>query len=317
MPRKTAVDPSSAAKELATAYECLKNADLANADIFLERAIRFDFENPEVLFSMKCLQFWKEQLTRMPETTDLVGRGDYLCTSWKSFLGFLSHIQGDYEIARYAFRRLAFGMALDQYLAIPDEQKEAMGPAIDFRLGRARKACGDIETAIVHLERAIQNRKNDASTLAELADAYALAGEIRKSKALFREAFFLDPQAVELEFLESEFIIKIIENVRELGYSGNDIAEWIPVYGELWGVLNIKRALTSTEYARIASSARQMDVDLRERPQLRASILPRLLNRYFWMADYLHAQNDAAGLNSILSKIKILDPSIYGQYTGS
>ncbi|MCX8013584.1 MAG: hypothetical protein N3A02_04760, partial [Rectinema sp.] len=233
MPRKNGVDPSLAAMELATAYECLKNVDLANADIFLERAIRYDFENPEVLFSMKCLQFWKEQLAHLPDTTDLVGRGDYLCASWKRFLGFLEHIKGDYETARYAFRRFAFGMALDQYCAIPDEQKDAMGPSIDFRLGRVRKACGDIETAIVHLERASQGRKNDAGTLAELGDAYALAGEVRMSKALFREAFFIDPQAVDLEFLESEFIIKIIENVRELGYSGKDIAEWIPVYGEI------------------------------------------------------------------------------------
>jgi len=36
--------------------------------------------------------------------------------------------------------------------------------------------------------------------MAELADAYAMAGDAKLSKALFREAFFLDPQIIEIVF---------------------------------------------------------------------------------------------------------------------
>lgn len=304
----------SAANDLLTAYESLKNADIQSADLFLERALKKDFEHPEVLFAMKCMQFWKEQLLDMPDTKNLLERGDFLCTSWKKFMAFLAHLGDNFETARYAFKRFVFGLALDQYLALPDEQKESLGAAIDFRLGRARKATGDIETAIVHLERAAHSHRNDAAILSELADAYAMAGEARFSKALFREAFFIDPQAVELDFLESEFILKIIENVRNLGYSGNDVAEWIPVYAEVWGVFNLKRELSTAEYNRISASARQIEIELRESPQRRSSLVPRLLNRYFWMADYLRAQGDEAGWHSVLLKIKILDQSIHALY---
>ena len=307
---------ASAASDLLTAYESLKNVDIQSADLFLERALKTDFEHPEVLFAMKCMQFWKEQLLNMPDTKNLLDRGDFLCASWKKFMVFLGHIGESFETTRYAFKRFIFGLALDQYLALPDEQKESLGAAIDLRLGRSRKATGDIETAIVHLERAAQSQRNDAAILSELADAYAMAGEARLSKALFREAFFIDPQAVEIDFLESEFILKIIENVRNLGYSGNDIAEWIPVYAEIWGVFNLKRELSTAEYNRISASARQIEIELRESPQRRSSLLPRLLNRYFWMADYLKAQGDEAGWHSVSLKIKILDQSIYALYVG-
>lgn len=298
------------------AYESLKNADLLSADTFLEYALKADFEHPEVLTAMKCMQFWKEQLLKMPDTQNLLERGDFLCDSWKKFLSFLEHLGNVFETTKYAYKRLVFGLALDQYLALPDKEKETLGPAFDLRMGRVRKATGDMETALVHLTRAAQTKKNDANILAELADVYAMTGEARLSKAFFREAFFIDPRAIEIEFLESEFILKIIEKIRELGYSGVDIAEWLPVYSEIWGVFNLKRELSSAEYNRISASARQLEIELRESPQQRSSAVPRLLNRYFWMADSLRIRSDNNGLNALLLKIKILDQSIYASYIG-
>ncbi len=316
MTRLSPQQSASAGENLALAYESLKNADLQSAEPFLENALKADFEHPEVLYAMKCMQFWKEQLRKMPEEKSLLDRGDFLCSSWKKFLQFLSHLGDSFETARYAFKRCIFGLALDQYLALPDEEKDALGASLDLRLGRARKATGDIETALIHLERAVQANRSDSRMLAELADAYAMAGEARMSKALFREAFFIDARAIEIEFLESEFILKIIEKIRELGYPENDIPEWIPVYSEIWGVFNVKRELSFAEYNRIAAGVRQLEIELRENPPKRATLVPRLLNRYFWMIDSLRVNGDENGLHSVLLKIKILDQSIYALYVG-
>mgnify|MGYP007086282203 FL=1 len=114
--------------------------------------------------------------------------------------------------------------------------------------------------------------------------------------------------------MESDLIFKIIENIKELGYSGDDISEWIPVYAEIWGVFNIKRELSSAEFNRISASARQLEIQLRESLQQGSSLVPRLLNKYFWMADHLKAREDAKELHSVLLKIKIIDQSIYESY---
>jgi len=281
MANQSRIQSTTAADNLIFAYESLKNADIQSADFYLENALKEDFEHPEVLLALKCMAFWKDQLSKMPETKNLLERGDFLCASWKKFMVFLTRIGDTSEKVRYAYKRFVFGLALDQYLALPDEEKDALGAALDLRLGRARKATGDIETALIHLERAIKTQRNDAKIMAELADVYAMAGESRLSKALFREAFFFDPSAVEIEYLESELILKIIENIQELGYSGNNIAEWIPVYAEIWGVFNVKRALSLAEYNRISATARQLEIELRESPQQSSNLVPRLLNRYF------------------------------------
>jgi len=70
----------------------------------------------------------------------------------------------------------------------------------------------------------------------ERADAYALQGDERTSKALFREAFFIAPQRVDMELLESGMIRRLAAKVAALGYKGSELAEWMPVYGALLGV---------------------------------------------------------------------------------
>jgi tetratricopeptide (TPR) repeat protein len=309
------VDKESVSALLGYAYECLKNADLTTAGLFLDKALEVDFEHPEVLFALKCYQFWAKPLEQISGIQTLIDKGDFALQQWKGFLGFLAHISGDFEITRYAFKRMLFGLALEYYLSIPDDEKEKLGRELDLRIGICRKALGDYETALNHFERALRLKKDDARVLAELADTHALSGEQRLSKALFREAFFLSPDKIDVDLLESDMIRLIIEKVRALGFSGKELSEWLPVHAELMGLFNIKRELTPSELARLNSSAFQLENDLRENPVDARFLKPRLLNRYFWLADhYFGSSSDKSKYDQILLKIRLLDHEIYKQY---
>ena len=300
---------------LALGYECLKNADLGNASRFFEEALHEDFENKEVLFSMKCAQFWRERLDEASLIENPLRKGDDIVSKWKNFHAFLSRISGDFEMAKYAFKRMTFSVALDFYLAVSDEEKTSLGVEFDFRVGRCRKALGDYETAQQHLERAVKYKKDEARFLAELADCHALSGEQRLSKIFFREAFFLAPEKIDLGLLESDMIQKLVEKVEDLGYAGREALEWIPVYGELTGVFGVKRELSPSESSRLNSSMFQLENDLRENPASIATLKPRLLNRYFWVLDqYKAAGADAARTDKVLLKIRLLDEDIFKQY---
>ncbi|PKL06732.1 MAG: hypothetical protein CVV53_02810, partial [Spirochaetae bacterium HGW-Spirochaetae-9] len=293
---------------LALGYECLKNADLGNASRFFEEALHEDFDNAEVLFSMKCAQFWQGCIDETSQLEKPLAKGDHIVARWKSFQVFLTRIPGDFEMARYAFKRMVFSVALDFFLAIPDEEKEALDAEFDLRAGRCRKALGDYETAQQHLERAVKTRKDDARCLAELADCHGLSGEQSASKVLFREAFFIGPDKIDIELLESDMIQKLAGKVRERELSEKEVPEWIPVYGELTGLFGSKRELGPQESSRLNSSMFQLENDLRENPGLAATLKPRLLNRYFWILDHLEASGaDQSRSDKILLKIRLLD----------
>ncbi|HTX71858.1 MAG TPA: hypothetical protein VMC79_03445 [Rectinemataceae bacterium] len=301
---------------LSNAYESLRGVDLPGAMDLLERALGVDFEDAEVLWSLKCANFWLERVQRIESTRNQYERGEYIVAQWKSFLVFCSKLEGNFEPAYYAFKRFAFTLALAQYRALQPEDKESHEAELALRVGRCHKGAGDYDSALKQLEAAARERREDAEVLAELADTYALGGEARASKALFREAFYLGPQKIDIDLLESEMIRRLIAKVGELGFRGAELLEWIPVYGALLGVFSVKRELKAVEIGKLRQSIYQLENEAKDGGEDRALVVPRLINRYFWLIDHcIAAKEDRARIDEILLKVRLLDPSIYKQYT--
>jgi tetratricopeptide (TPR) repeat protein len=301
---------------LSNAYESLRGVDLQGATELLEKALDVDFEHPEVLWSLKCANFWAERVERLEATPNLFERGEYAVAQWKAFVSFAAKLGGEFERGYYSFKHFAFSLALGQYRALPPEEKESHEAELALRVGLCHKGAGDYDSALRHLEAAARERKEDAEVLAELADAYALGGESRASKALFREAFYLGAGRIDLELLESEMIRRLIARVAELGYKGPELAEWIPVYGTVLGVFTVKRELKAVEVGKLRQAIYQLENETKEGGDERALLIPRLINRYFWLIDhYMAAKEDRAKIDEILLKVRLLDPSIYKQYT--
>lgn len=301
---------------LSNAYESLRSVDLPAATRLLDRALSVDFEDPEVLYSLKCANFWSERLARVEALPNPFERGEHALAQWKAFAAFSSKLEGDFERARYAYKRFAFSLALAHFDSLPPEEKESHEAELSLRIGRCRKGAGDYDAALRALEAAAQARRDDAEVLAELADTYALGGEARTSKALFREAFYLGPQRIDLELLESEMIRRLVEKVVSLGREGPEVAEWVPVYGNLLGVFSVKRELKAVEAGKLRQSIYQLENELKENGEERRLVVPRLINRYFWLIDHAVAsKEDRARIEEILLKIRILDPAVYKQYT--
>ena len=206
---------------LALGYESLKNADLGNASRFFDEALHEDFDSAEVLFSMKCAQFWRERIDETSLISSPLLKGDQIVSRWKTFQAFLSRISGDFEMAKYAFKRMAFSVALDFFLAIPDEEKASLGAEFDFRRRTMPQGARRLRNFPAAFGAGGQNiKKDEARFLAELADCHALSGEQRLSKVFFREAFFIAPDKIDLELLESDMIQKLIAKAREEDYTG-------------------------------------------------------------------------------------------------
>ncbi len=308
------VEQESLTALLSNAYESLKCVDLQGATDCLERALAVDFESAEVLWSLKCASFWSERLARLEALPNLFERGEYMIAQWKAFASFSSKLSGDFEPALFAFKTFSFSLALAQYSALPPEEKESHEADLALRKGICLKGAGDYIGALGALETASRERKEDADVLAQLADAYALQGEERRAKALFREAFFIAPQRVDVELLESGLIRRLAEKVASLGYKGLELAEWMPVYGALLGIFSVKRELKAVEVGKLRQSIYQLENDSKEEGG--PGIAPRLINRYFWLIDhYIAAKEDRARIDEVLLKIRLLDQSIYKQYT--
>jgi tetratricopeptide (TPR) repeat protein len=304
---------------LLEAYDELKNNEAEAALETLGRALKVDFEHKETLYALKCVSWWLERIKKLDALSSPYEKGDYLVSQWGAFYRFAERVAGSADFAadncRYAIKRYVYAIAIALFdQALPAGGEEQQDPDVLFRLGRSYKGLGNYEEAAKYLKLAAGAKREDALVLAELADVNALTGETRSAKALFREAFFLDPQSIDLDSLESEMILRLIQGVAGEGRSGQETAEWIPVYGALWGVFSVKRELKPVELGKLKLSILSLENELRGGSDA-FFVKPRLLNRYFRLVDYYEGIRDnQEAVAETLLKIQFIDPAIYEQY---
>lgn len=288
----------------------LKDGAFGEAVGELEKLLERDMSYPGAASALKCAAFWRER-EEEGGPRDGFERGERLLAQWRQFLAFAERLADVPEGCLFAIKRYVFSTALASYLkeAGPDGGSD---PDVLLRLGRCCKGVGNYERAIDCLERANREKRESAAILAELADCYSLVNETRAAKVFFREAFFIDPHEVDLAELESPLATRLAAGVRQRGLSGLEVAEWMAVYGAIWGVFSVKREMKPLELGKLKQSIFQLEKEI-ERGR---RVLPRLLTRYFWLIDhYLMAGEPRSRIDEVLERIRELDPQVHAEYT--
>jgi tetratricopeptide (TPR) repeat protein len=293
----------------------IRNHDLDGAQGTLERGLALDSDTEDIVTSLKFVNFWRERESQLEKIQHAFERGEYYISQWPSFEAFAERIGDICEPCMFAVRKHVFGRALEQFQLLVREA-DTQDSELLMRVGRCHKGLGSYDEAVRYLEAAAAERSDDSEILSELADAYALVNETQAAKAFFREAFFLEPQRVHLELLESQLIRALADKVRELGFSGAALLEWLPVYGVLLGVFTVKRELRSIEYGKLKQGIYALEREIREGRDRDGLIEPRLINRYFWLVDHLiSGGEDSAKVDEVLLKLRSVNDRIYKQYT--
>jgi tetratricopeptide (TPR) repeat protein len=293
-------------------YQSFKEGDFQGAVPLLEEALAIDFESLDVINALKCANFWLEREERAAGISGAYERGEYYLGQWKVFLGFTSRMEQLSERCLFTIKYCIFGEALQQYESLYREE-DPNDPEVLLRLGRCHRCRGNYETAIRYLELASQSKRDDAAILAELADCYSMVNETRAAKVFFREAFFLDPQGVDVAFLESPIVQRLVAKLRDR-FGEGELSEWIPVYGTIYGLFNVKRELRPLELGKLKQAIYQLERDVQQHEQQR--LVPRLINHYFWLIDhYLSSGEEKQKVAEVLERVRKLDPTVHREYT--
>ena len=302
-------------KGLKEALHFLEEADPVQAQLIVAKLFEHDLESKELVYTNRCCTFWKETAGRIEGITNSYEKGQQILLDWKSFQDFLSKNEFIYKPALFSVQKGYFSAALAYYKKQMEEKDPVLRAESYKNAGICCKKLGDYEHAKDCLTEANDILPNTASIIAQLADCYSLCGKDRYGKVLFREAFFLDAESIAIEFLDSELIKCLITKTEEKGHTGKALKQWIPVYGVLCGIFNIKRELTSQEAGRLKQNIYAMENEYKD-PSCNTEVLvPSLLNSYFWLIDhYMLTHESTSKVNEVLLKIKILDPSIYEAY---
>ncbi len=292
--------------------------DLAKKE--LERAFPADIENNRLRVFISYCNVWIGAYGEIESYTGLE-RGDFLLIKWNRFeewtgqssAGFDSYEL--YESVMFAFKVCVYTRALNEFSQVQSDGDQKFQAEILRKTGLCEKRLGNYDKALELLREANSQNPGQADILAEMADCLDLCGDSKLAKILYREAFFVDPEKVAIENLDSPLIHDLVSWISETkGYSGSELREWLPVYGILLGALNVKRPLKSQEVAHLKQSIYSKENELRG-AEKRELLVPRLMNLYLWLMDhYLLSRESTIKINELLLKIKLLDAEIFEEY---
>jgi tetratricopeptide (TPR) repeat protein len=307
----TRVDDRVAPK-IKNAYDLFRCGKFVEAGNVLSEALAVDFDRDEVVSALKCANFWKERTAKLEKIHEDEKKSKYLFEQWDRFVDFVDRLKKVYEGGIYPIKQWVFGTAL-VHLKRQLEQRGKHDVELLVDIGHAHKRMGDYAHAAEFFEAANRQSTDDPGILAELADSYALINEVRAAKIFFREAFFLGPEKIDLKRLESLLICRLVAKVRDMGYESPDLERWLPVYGNLLGVLSIKRELKPLEFGKLRQAVYQVEKEYGEEGD--QALVPKLINHYFWLIDhYIAAKAERNKIEGVLAQLKELDPIIYEKY---
>ena len=285
--------------------------------MLLQDALTSDLDNTDIIFAAQGCSFWMDTMEHLSDF-DSFEQGETLLNQWEDFLVLIDR-QKLPVLAQtvYAFKKMVFSKALEQYSKVFEDTDQKFHAEVCRKIGYCHKKLGSYEDALKYLIEANNTLQGQANILAEMADCYALCGVDKISKVIFREAFFIAPEKVNLAYLDAPLINKLVEKVAEKGYSNMELQEWLPVYGVLYKVFDVRRTLKSQEIGRLKQDIYAKENELKDPANNSALLTPRLLNMYFWLIDHYDlSQDNTSKIQEVLLKIKILDRNIYSLYVG-
>jgi tetratricopeptide (TPR) repeat protein len=304
------------ADALDNALEAFRSGDFPRAEAEAESALALDFEHPGVQAALKCAVYWKDRVARARSLPAPEQRGDFLLKEWTGFhQRFRAHLDEPFEEGIEAIRGTLFQMAAEAFLEQIGYEEESRKAELLVKAARAYKGNGTWDRALGCLDQVLQGRPDDAGALAEMADCLEAIGETQKSRLFFREAFYLNPQDIEVNHLLSPAIQTLVGALESEGLSRSELKEWLPVHAVVQGVFNVKRDLKPLEVGQLKQGISSLKAETHGGAS-RGSGVPRLLYRYFWLIDhYLSAKEDRSKIEDLLLNIKLLDERIYELYT--
>ncbi len=304
---------------LSQAYDLILHGDPSSAKQILDDNFAFDLDNADISVSIKFCSFW-ENIYYVRERLQPFKAGSVLLEHWDKFLALVSEheaVQGAPVKEGFveAFKEATYRNALESFSCVDPGDDVSLAAELKRRMSLCYKRLGDYETALSLITEANAMLPNQAHYVAELADCHDLCGNVKIAKLLFKEAFYIDSQRIELGNLDSKLIAALVEKVRSEGFEGALVQEWLPVYGTLTGVLNMKRDLKPQELVKLLQDIKLRKTELKDPANNEEILKPRLMNMYLRLMEYyLLRKEDVVKINSLMLNIQLLDKDLYQKF---
>lgn len=247
---------------------------------------------------LKVTRFWQKRLELFISTDE--DAGITLFKEWDHFVHFCCEYNVKEREIFLATKTYVLKKVVD-FLTKASREKDNASKELLVYLAYAFYEADINERAIEVLEFILGRFQDDSD-----ARVYTLLGDIyaelypenspKRDLAIimFNELFLKCIETVDINNIDYEDINILMQGIRADLFPEQEIKYWIPVYGYLYGGLTVRRNLRYDEYKQLQETIATLEGEIREKEHT-ATIIPQLLNVYFWIFDYYVYQMKTLG----------------------
>lgn len=300
------------------AYLLIEAGDFDNAVAVFDQLIEKSPDYPGLQAGYRTARFWQNRTDTISSLRDGKEKADFLMNQWNDFHNYATDKNFSDSSAYKAAQKNIYFNASEHYMtAFKNQESPTNNFDLLMNMGLCFITLGEYRRTIESLEYARSTHKSNPKLLSLLAEAYYHTGEIPKSLAMFREAFFINPADIDLTRLTSEPILKISELIRELHLDG-DIREWIPIIGHIQDFFYVKGQISRQTVDLIRKDIMMLESNYSMMTTDRikgTNVIPRLINKYLWLFDYYqYQQYNPENLSEIRARLIQIDKDLFQVY---
>lgn len=276
-------------------------------------------ENPDypgLADGYRTARFWENRSSDIKNLKEGRQTADFFMKEWEYFDKYCEEKNISQSNAYRAVQKFIFFTASEHYkIAFKNEENPTDNFNLLINLADCFLGLEEYKHAAETLEYCRSAYKTDTRLTTLLAESYFHLGEIPKSLLLFREAFFLNPQEIDMKKIKSEPIRNLYEHCVENISPDQDPREWIPVFAYLSDTFYVKHQLSNQAVDSITKDIYSLEKSyqmMSEDKLSKTNIIPRLINKYLWMYDYFNFQKyDFEALTDIRSRLIEINKDLF------
>jgi len=302
--------------EFDEAITYIRDVNFEKALEIMEKVLIENDRFPGVIEAIKSIKFWQNRWLKIMMAPKGKEQAEVFFSEWENYLKFIKSFENNenFEKIFIAFKNLIYKRIIEN-LIFEFEQSEILSLDLLKKLGKIFFEIEDYKNAIEIMEYAYGFNKRDSFIISILADSYYLTGEEDRALILYREAFFYEPEKIELNILKSEPIKFLKEIALSEGIKNEYLNEWIGVLGIVLNVFNQRNNLTPEDVNKIEIEIKDLESKLANGGIKFEILKPRLIYRYLLLIEYYFYQISNRDFARIyLTKLKGIDINIYNRY---
>ncbi len=220
-------------KQYEKSIDFIAKNNFKQALFIFDELLRKNVSSPLLFDLMKYMHFWINREKEINNKNNGREKSQYLQKEWNTFEKFIKDKKIGINNIFFTLKK-TIHKKIKEELIIEIQNSHYTNIDSLINLAKMMKEAKEEKEALETLKYALKLSENNSSVFLLLGECYQALKEKEKSSYYYKEFFFWSAEEeIDLKEIKDLELIKLIFQLREMGFNDKEIVYWLPTYARI------------------------------------------------------------------------------------